>query len=97
MCAAHSLQLYLSLCDPMDYSPLDSYVRDSPGKNTGVSYHALLQEIFPIWGMNLHLPVSPALQADSLPTEPPGKPQEPQYIGAMIISVLLMKTWYSER
>ena len=97
MCAAHSLQLYLSLCDPMDYSPLDSYVRDSPGKNTGVSYHALLQEIFPIWGMNLHLPVSPALQADSLPTEPPGKPQEPQYIGTMIISVLLMKTWYSER
>ena len=28
----------------------------------------------PIPGSNLHLPVSSALQADSLPTEPPGKP-----------------------
>ena len=29
---------------------------DSPGKNTGVSWHALLQEIFPIQGLNLGLP-----------------------------------------
>ena len=28
---------------------------DSPGKNTGVSCHALLQGIFPIQGLNLHL------------------------------------------
>ena len=32
----------------MDSSPPDSYVHgDSPGKNTGVGGHALLQEIFP--------------------------------------------------
>ena len=36
-----------TLCDPMDYSLLGSSVRgDSPGKNTGVGCHALLQGIF---------------------------------------------------
>ena len=44
---------------------------DSPGKNTGVGYHALLQGIFPNPGIK---PGSPALQVDSLPSEPPGKP-----------------------
>ena len=43
---------------------------DSPGKNTGVCCH-LLQGMFLTQGSNS---VSPALQADSLPTEPPGKP-----------------------
>ena len=41
---------------------------DSPGKNTGVGSHSLLQGIF--LGSK---PRSPALQADSLPSEPPGK------------------------
>ena len=44
---------------------------DSPGKNTGVSGHALLQGNLPDPGME---PRSPALQADTLPSEPPGKP-----------------------
>ena len=39
---------------------------DPPGKNTGVGCHALLQGIGPR---------SPALQADSLPSKPPGKPK----------------------
>ena len=43
---------------------------DSPGQNTGVGCHSLLQGIFPIQGSN---PMSPPLQADSLPTEPSGK------------------------
>ena len=35
-------------CDPMDYSPPGSSVHgDSPGKNTRVGCHALLQGIFP--------------------------------------------------
>ena len=35
-------------CDPMDGSPPGSSVHgDSPGKNTGVGCHALLQGIFP--------------------------------------------------
>ena len=38
----------LTLCNPMDCSPLGSSVHgDSPGKNTGVVCHALLQGICP--------------------------------------------------
>ena len=40
---AKSLQSYPTLCSPMDYSlPGSSICEDSPGKNTGVSCHALL-------------------------------------------------------
>ena len=49
-------QSCLTLCDPMGCSPSDFSVRgDSPGKNTGVDYHALLQRIFPAQGLNLGL------------------------------------------
>ena len=42
-----------TLCDPMDCSPPGSSVHgDSPGKNTGVGCHALLQGIFPTQGSN---------------------------------------------
>ena len=41
----------------MDCSPLGSSVHgDSPGKNTGVSCHALLQGIFPTQGLNPGFP-----------------------------------------
>ena len=41
----------------MDHSPPGSSVHgDSPGKNTGVGCHALLQGIFPIQGLNPVLP-----------------------------------------
>ena len=49
------------------YSPWDS-----PGQNTGVGSHSLLQGIFPTQESNRG---SPALQLDSLPAELPGKPQ----------------------
>ena len=105
------VQLCPTLCDPMDCSLPGSCVHgDSPGKNTGVGCHALLQGIFPTQGSNSGLPHcrqilyhlsrqgstrilageahpfsrgsshqgiklgSPALQADSLPTELPRKP-----------------------
>ena len=56
----------------MDCSLLESSVHvDSPGKNTGVGFHALLQGIFPTQGLN----PGPVLQVDSLPSEPPGKPK----------------------
>ena len=42
---------------------------DYPGKNTEVICHFLLQGIFLTQESN---PGSPALQADSLPSEPPG-------------------------
>ena len=42
-----------TLCDPIDYSlPGSSLHGDSPGKNTGVGSHALLQVIFPTQGSN---------------------------------------------
>ena len=46
-------QLCLTLFDPMECSPPGSSVHgDSPGKNTGVGCHALLQGIFPTQGSN---------------------------------------------
>ena len=47
---------------------------DSPGKNTGVGCHALLQEIFPTQGSNLSLQGLLYWLAGSLPLVPPGKP-----------------------
>ena len=45
---ARSLELCLTLWDLIDCSLPDSSVHgDSPGKNTGVGCHALLQGIFP--------------------------------------------------
>ena len=43
--AAKSLQSCLTLCDPIDGSPPTrlSHPWDSPGKNTGVGCHFLLQ------------------------------------------------------
>ena len=41
--AAKSRQLCPTLCDPIDGSPPGSRPRDSPGKNTGVGCHFLLQ------------------------------------------------------
>ena len=42
-----------TLCDPIDCSlPGTSVHGDSPGKDTGVGCHALLQGIFPTQGLN---------------------------------------------
>ena len=66
-------QLCLSLWDPMDYSP------------SGSSGYGILQARILKWIAipspgdlpNPRIePGSPALQADSLPSEPPGKPKE---------------------
>ena len=47
----------LTLWNPKDCSlPGSSVHEDSPGKNTGVGCHALLQGIFPTQGLNLGLP-----------------------------------------
>jgi len=44
LCYAKSLQLSPTLCDPIDRSPRGSpRPWDSPGKNTGVGCHFLLQ------------------------------------------------------
>ena len=47
-----------TLFDPMDCYPSGSSVHgDSPGKNTGVGGHALIQGIFPTQGWNPGLPL----------------------------------------
>ena len=65
LCTEHTLcavlclvtQLCPNRCNPMDWSLLGSSVHgDSPGKNTGVGFHALLQGIFPTQGSNVGLP-----------------------------------------
>ena len=64
----------LTLCNPMDCRPLGSSVHgDSPGKNTGVGCHALLQGIFLTQGSK---PSLLHLQLDCLPAELQGKPHK---------------------
>ena len=64
------------LCDPINCIPTGSLCQwDSPDKNTGVGCHFLLQGNLPDPGIE---PRSTALQADSLPSEPPGKPNNYQ-------------------
>ena len=84
---------------PMDRGAWRATVHgDSPGKNTGVGCHALLPEDLP----NLEIkPRFPALQVDSLPSEPPRKPfenlsssirtagSEKESTASLMISVLL--------
>ena len=48
-------QLCPILCDPVDL-PGSSVPGDSPGKNTGVGCHSLLQGVFPTQELNLGLP-----------------------------------------
>ena len=47
---------------------------DSPGKNTGVGCHVLLQGIFPTHGSNLVVLSLLYWEAGSLPLAPSGKP-----------------------
>ena len=69
-----SLQLCPTLCYPMNGSPPDSFVhRDSPGKNTRLGCHVLLQRIFPTQGLNPYLLCLLPWQEGSLPLAPPGK------------------------
>ena len=73
-CVQATLQLYTAICNPVDYSPPGSSVHgDSPGKNTGVGCHALLQGIFPTQGLNQNLLYLLRWQLGSLPLVPPGK------------------------
>ena len=71
------IQLCLTLCDPMDCSlPGSSICRDSPGKNTRVGCHALLQGNLPDTRSTLRLLCLLYWEAGSLPLVPPGKPSE---------------------
>ena len=67
------VQLFVTLWTVARQAPLSV---DSPGKNTGVGYHALLQGIFPTQGSDLRVLCVLHWQADSLALAAPGKPQE---------------------
>ena len=73
MCAK-SLQLCLTLCNPVDHSPPGFSVHGIlQGKNTGVGCHALLREIS-TQGSNLRFLHLLHWQAGSLPRVPPAMP-----------------------
>ena len=74
---AKLLQLCLTLCNPMDYRPSWQLLCPwgSPGKNTGVGCHALLQGILLTQGLNPCLLCPLHWQVGSLPLEPAGKPR----------------------
>ena len=62
-----------TLCNPKDCSPSGSSDGNSPGKNTGVGCHALLQGILPTQGLNLVSHTAGRV----FTTEPLGKPKNP--------------------
>ena len=72
---AKSLQLCLTLWDPMDPARL-LCPWDFPGKNTAVGCYFLLQGTFLAQGLNPSILHLLHWQAGSLPAEPPGKPRE---------------------
>ena len=61
-----------TLCDPMEPARLFC-LWDSPGKNSRMGCHFILQGIFPNQGLNLRLLHLLHWQADSLPLNQPGK------------------------
>ena len=82
MCVSLVASVVSDFLQPLGLQPIGLFCPwDSPGKNTGVGCHALLQGIFPTQGSNLQL-MSPALaggfftssatwEAPSLPGLPP--------------------------
>ena len=82
-------QSCLTLCDSMDYSPLGSSVREIPGKNTGVECCISCSREPPNPGIEPVSPGSPALQADSLLSEPPKKWGNPNYVSVHLLLYLI--------
>ena len=61
------VQLFLTLCDPVDCSSPVFCPWNFSGKNTGVGCHFILQGIFLTQGLNPHLFCLLLWQVDSLP------------------------------
>ena len=82
---AKSLQSCPTHCNPIEGSPTRLlHPGESPGKNTGVGCHALLQGIFLTQGWNPRLLSLLHWQAVHLPLAPPGKLQSHQSPGLML-------------
>ena len=79
----------MSDSDPMDCSPPGFSVHgDSPGKNIKNGLPCPPPGDFPNLGIT---PTSPALQVDSLPTEPPGKPKNTN-VGSLSLPQVIFPT-----
>ena len=77
-----------TLCDPMDCSfPGSPVLGDSPGKDTGVGCHAPPPGDLPKPGIE---PRSLVLQADSLLTEPHGKPKDSRVGGLSLLQRIFL-------
>ena len=74
---AKLLQLCLTLCNPVDCSPPSSMRFSRPEQWNGLPFPPPVD--LPNAGIELMSPVSPALQEDSLPAEPSGKPYYARY------------------
>ena len=76
-----------TLCDPMDCSLPGSSVRwNSPSKNIGMGSHSLLQDL-PDPGIE---PGSPALQANSLLSEPLRKPLLITFLHCLLLFIFIV-------
>ena len=91
MRASSVTSLCLTLCDPTRLlCPWDS-----PGKNTGVGCHALLQEIFSTWTeLNPCFLYLLQWQAGSLPLALPGKPVFTLGLARKLVWVLPSAAWF---
>ena len=89
-CECRHAQWCPTLCDPINCSPF-LCPWDYPSKNTRMGRHFLFQGNFLTQGSNpglLSCRQSPAWQADSLPTEPPGKPHR-SHLSSLILTFIL--------
>ena len=73
VCEVKVTQLCPTLCDPMHCSLPGSFIHGMfQARVLEWAAISFSRGIFPTQGLN---PMSPALQEDALPSEPPGKPQ----------------------
>ena len=89
-CCTQSLSCVLFFCNPMDCSLL-LCPWNSPGKNTRVGFHFLLQRIFPTQGSNPCLLCLLHWQAYSLPLAQPGSPVCLYLYGCVCVCVCVCK------
>lgn len=69
-----SLSHVLTLCNPMHHSTSGPSLSMEFFRGRILQWVVRIQEIFPVPGTESTSPVSPELQVDLLPLEPPGKP-----------------------
>ena len=80
LAGTHAVSLFYPTASVWTFGPYPARLlrpQDSPGKNTGVCCHFLLQGVFLTQGSNPGVLCLLHCQADSLPPVTPGKPEAP--------------------